>query len=553
MVFSCMCVAAGGNCRSAIVLLASVALLAAGTAGAHDGAHEAPDSQVRVLGDIEFPTTTDSKAAQQAFVSGMLLLHLFEYPYAADEFRLAREIDPDFTMAYWGEAMTHNHPIWDEQDREKARSLLAELAPTPGERLESTASPKERDYLRSLEILYGEGAKRERDEAYMRHMQAMAQRYPDDQEVQLFHALSLFGVQAGVRDIPTYIEAAAIAQRVFYANRRHPGAAHYFIHGVDDPVHAPLALEAARALAEIAPDAGHSLHMTSHIFLALGMWDDVVKANLNAADASNRMAAEQGRPERHWGHYNYWLLYGLLQQGRQDDARELLVRARDELEASGSKPTDTLELDPDRSHTGSVVQMWARFMIETRGLDEKIGRWEFEFADAFDPALNFHYVHGVLGTETERIEAHHRAFRALKTELAAEIAALERQAPSDLLYLDRLAVMDQQFQAAIARADGELGRAIGHAREASRLEGEMPHSFGPPFVDLPSAEMLAGLLMDAGDFAGAAAAYSLQLERTRRKPRPLLGLAEAAGEMGNDDRAEFAMAQYRAITDQAGK
>lgn len=145
----------------------------------------------------------------------------------------------------------------------------------------------------------------------------MAQRYPDDHEVRLFYALSILGAGAGVRDIPNYMEATALSQSLFYSNRQHPGAAHYFIHGVDDPVHAPLGLEAARALAAMAPDAGHSLHMASHIFVALGRWNDVVNANTRAVQVENAMAMELGQRPRHWGHYNFWLLYGLLQQGRE--------------------------------------------------------------------------------------------------------------------------------------------------------------------------------------------------------------------------------------------
>ncbi|MDT8408996.1 MAG: hypothetical protein RQ741_05300 [Wenzhouxiangellaceae bacterium] len=536
--------------RLSNLIIAGIAVVCTSIPGlAHESRDDALAGSARVLGQIDFPTSTDSKAAQEAFISGMLLLHLFEYPYAEAEFRRAREIDPGFAMAYWGEAMTHNHPIWDEQNIGKARAVLAELGDTPEQRQATTSSQKERDYLGALEILYGDGAKDERDQAYMRQMRAMSQRYPDDHEVQLFHALSLFGVHAGVRDVPAYIEAAAIAQRVFYANRQHPGAAHYFIHGVDDPVHAPLALEAARALAQMAPDAGHSLHMTSHIFIALGLWSDMVEANVKAVAASNRMAGERGGSARSWGHYNFWLLYGLLQQDRRDDARKLLLDARKGLQAVNAVPVDPLELDPDRSHVGSVVQMWARYMIETRGADKAIGDWNFETGDAFDPALNFHYVHGLLASDAATVIEHQRAFQSLKRDLRAAVLESHRQAPSELLYLDRLDVIDHQLQAALARAQGKLEPAIEQAVQANRLEAEMPHSFGPPFVDFPSAELLAQLLLEAGRFDEAAEAYALQLERTRARLQALLGQAEAERRRGNTDRAEQAMEQVRTMTE----
>ena len=107
--------------------------------------------------------------------------------------------------------------------------------------------------------------------------------YPDDNQAQLFHALALEGRSEGVRNVPDYLRAAEIAKRIFAKNPQNPGAAHYWIHGMDDPEHADGAIEAARALSKIAPDAGHAQHMTSHIFIALGLWDDLVKANEEAA------------------------------------------------------------------------------------------------------------------------------------------------------------------------------------------------------------------------------------------------------------------------------
>ena len=517
---------------------------------AHEGSHH-PDSEenreARVLGKIDFPTTTQSEEAQAAFISGMQLLHLFEYDFAAVQFRRAREIDPGFVMAYWGEAMVHNHPIWDDQDADKAHAVLSELGASAGARAAKTNSQKEKDYLESLEVLYGAGPKAGRDHDYMRYMEQMAQRYPDDHEVRLLYALSIMGTSAGVRDIPSYIQSTALSQSVFYANREHPGAAHYLIHGVDDPLHSPLGLEAARALAVIAPDAGHSLHMTSHIFTALGMWDDVVVANINAAQVSNSMAMEMGKPPRHWGHYNFWLLYGLLQQGRDADARILLTNAYDETTAAGIVADEPLLLDPDSSQVGSLVQMWARYMIETRGTDAVVAEWRFNMGDAYDPNLNYHYVNGLLSDEHEVITEHLLAFRSLKAKLHEEVMALPRQAPHDLLYLDRLAVIEHQLEATLAHASGDSAKTLDHAREASRLEGEMPYSFGPPFVDFPAAQMLGELSLESGSYDEAAAAFTEQLLRTRLKAQVLAGLARAERARGNDEAADYAMVLYRQV------
>ena len=195
-----------------------------GHEGDDHAAEQAPASG-RVLGKISFPTTTGSPKAQQAFIEGMLLLHLFEYPYARDEFLKAQALDPQFVMAYWGEAMTYNHPIWDRQDLQAGRAALLKLGGSPEERIPRTPSAREQGFLAAVELLYGAGTKAQRDLAYMRAMEQLAARYPDDHEVQLFYALSLFGVEAGVRDTATYMLCTALAQDVFSENPEHPGAA----------------------------------------------------------------------------------------------------------------------------------------------------------------------------------------------------------------------------------------------------------------------------------------------------------------------------------------
>jgi len=529
------------------LVVISLTLICLAPAGliAHEGDDHAAQEQQsggRVLGRISFPTTTNSPEAQQAFIEGMLLLHLFEYPYARDEFLKARALDPDVVMAYWGEAMTYNHPIWDRQDQQAGRAALLKLGGSPAQRIPKTPDPREQGFLAAVELLYGAGAKAQRDVAYMRAMEQLAARYPDDHEAQLFYALSLFGVEAGVRDTSTYMLCTALAQDVFSENPEHPGAAHYLIHGVDDPVHAVLGLRAARALALMAPDAGHSQHMTSHIFTAVGMWNDVVTANETAVAVQNTMREEKGMSARHWGHYNFWLLYGYLQQGRSERALELLKAAYGEAQAEGKALADRMILDPDRSLTGSVVQMWMRYVIETRAWDSDVANWSFRSGDSFDPNLNITFMRAMQAANAGlavQADQHLAQFRGLKLELEGIISRQQEQAPTDLLYLERLVVMEQELLAAVEYARGESAQAVRYASEASRLEGEMPFSFGPPFVDLPAAEYLGDLLLESRKYADAVIAYDIQLDRSRQKSRSLLGLARAQAKFGNEAEARY--------------
>src|SRR5204862_6768371 len=167
---------------------------------------------------------------------------------------------------------------------------------TAAARAAKAGSERERDFLASVEGLYGAGDKHSRDLALLAEMEAMAKRYPGDDEVQLFLALALLGADEGKRDLPRFLRAAEIAKAVYRRNPKHPGAAHYWIHGMDDPQHAAGALEAAHALSKIAPDAGHSQHMTSHIFIALGRWQDVVDANIAALAVGNGELSAKAQP-----------------------------------------------------------------------------------------------------------------------------------------------------------------------------------------------------------------------------------------------------------------
>ena len=172
----------------------------------------------------------------------MLLLHSFEYETAAEAFRQAQTADASFALAYWGEAMTYNHPLWQQQDARRRAQALKRLAAAPEARAAKAPTDRERQYLAAVETLYGDGSKHDRDQAYMRAMERLQNAYPDDMEARAFHALAILGSRDGVRDFATYVRAAATVQPVFDANPDHPGAAHYLIHSFDDPVHAPLGL-----------------------------------------------------------------------------------------------------------------------------------------------------------------------------------------------------------------------------------------------------------------------------------------------------------------------
>ena len=467
-------------------------------------------AQAQLLGEISFPNS-GAEAAQADFVEGVLYLHNFEYEDARDAFLRAQAIDPDFALAYWGEAMTHNHPIWQQQDREAGVAALAKLAPTPDERQAKVASEREAAYLGTLEVLYGTGetaelSKEERDDHYRQAMRRLSERHPEDDEARAFHALSILGSAHEGRAFATYMRAAAFAGQVWDRNDHHPGAAHYLIHSFDDPIHAPLGLPMARTYAKIAPAAAHAQHMTSHIFVALGLWQDVVDANIVARRVQNDGFAERGRPPRLCGHYPYWLEYGYLQLGRFDDARQVLAACVASLEDGGE------EREP--WHLGA---MRARYLIDS-------GRWSeadelMPTSEAVDTSsANFTFIDGLRAHEAGDLEGVWRAVTALREidegfeAEEAEILALE---------LEGLHLLTSDPEAAI--------ETLTRAAEA---EAALPYMFGPPAIVKPTAELLAEVLVDLGRAEAALEVFRQQLERTPGRVAARLGLARAAGETG---------------------
>src|ERR1051325_7126344 len=196
-----------------------------------------------------------SPAAQKDFLEGLALLHDFEYPAAADAFRRAQTTDPAFAMAYWGEAMTYNHPVWMQQDLSAGRAALQKLASTSAERVAKAKTEREKAYLRAADVLYGEGSKFDRDLLFEKAMAKLHADYPGDVDGTAFYGLAILGTAHAGRNTATYMRAAGVLEEAWIDHREHPGLVHYLIHCYDDPDHAPLGLRAARIYARIAPDA----------------------------------------------------------------------------------------------------------------------------------------------------------------------------------------------------------------------------------------------------------------------------------------------------------
>jgi tetratricopeptide (TPR) repeat protein len=474
------------------------------------------------LGNFSFPNSGASEA-QSAFLRGVGALHSFEFDEARIAFEEAQEIDPSFALAYWGQAMSDNHPLWRQQDMDAASAALNKLAPDFQGRLRKAPTAKEKAYLTAIETLYfSPGDKLQRDFAYAEHMARMHERWPDDHEISIFYALSLLGtVRRGDEGFRRQALAASICQSVFAENENHPGAAHFIIHSFDDPDHAILALPAAKVYAGIAPAAAHALHMPSHIFVQLGMWQEVVDSNIEAYDAAITMINKYGLTEgREDFHTLSWLAYANLMLGQYDRAAENLGTALGAVERNPGT----------RRVLGGYLQMRGRHMVET-------GQWEDVTLDTPESVegSNAHWV-SVVG-----MSAAHRGDMETATAAIDRLEDLQKQATADGKTYDAkvIAVLEKEVMAVTSLFNGDKQRAVEIAREAAEMEmREMNAPSGPPVPMKPAVELYGDILMAADRPVEALVAYERSMQWIPQRTPSILGLANAANAAGDNKKAE---------------
>jgi len=478
-------------------------------------------------GHVEF-ANSGSPAAQADFLDGMALLHDFEYPIAAKAFRRAQEADPEFALAYWGEAMTYNHPLWMEQDLEAARAALAKLGPTLAARRAKAKTDREKEYLDAVEILYGDGSKEDRDRRYRDAMEALHDRYPKDVDAAAFYGLSILGTAHAGRDIATYMRAAGVLEEAWTDHREHPGLVHYLIHSYDDPEHAPLGLRAARIYARIAPDAAHAQHMTSHIFLALGMWPETVGANIAAMADVDRVRAAAGLPRRCCGHYPSWLGYAYLQLGEEGKAKEALAACRASLETDVDAAQPGQSLDPDKSRIGSFANMRLRYLIDTGRWDGDVFGWTLPASAGLGAQLDFAVANAMGAVADGEVAAARRSLTDLEVVVREAVAYETKRGGDYANNRVRPEILLLEVRGMLAEREKDPATAEKHYRAAVALEESLPIDFGPPTIDKPTHELLGEFLLRQGRAAEARAEFEKALARTPGRRLARLGMDAAA-------------------------
>lgn len=499
---------------------AFVALLSLGLASPafadDEGHHE--DLMEQQLGTVHFPASCGA-AVQKPFERGVALLHSFWYEEAEKEFTQIAKDDPRCAMAQWGLAMSQWHQLWNHPDDAAIKKGLAEIRRTRWMRQHTR---REREYLAAIKAFYaGKGDFRVRATAYSRGMEKVYEDNPDDHEAAAFYALSLLAADQG--DDPNFTnakKAAAVLEKLFAIEPDHPGVAHYLIHAYDRAQLAQLGLPAARRYAQIAPMAPHALHMPSHIFARLGLWQDDISSNLASIAATRKTVTMHMGDEGHQFHAMDFLFYAYLQSGRDPDAKALI---------------EEVKAMPDTVHnmygmaynprTATLVDFTALYPLEMHHWAE---------AAALTPT-------GIAGTAgdslvylTRVIGAAHMGNADQARKDAEEIDLIHKKLVSEKK--DFAGAVDQDHKQALAWgrvAEGKYDDALAILRPMA----DKQDSLGEQLETIPAREMVADVLMMAKRPEPALAEYETDLKFNPNRFNGLYGAAQAAELAGKQEKA----------------
>jgi tetratricopeptide (TPR) repeat protein len=498
------------------ILLATILLAPGGafSAWADEGHHH--DVTAEELGSVHFSISC-TEAVQPAFQRGVALLHSFWYEEAEKTFREIATKDPQCAMAHWGVAMSLYHQLWDHPGEKILKEGHAELQKGAGLH---PKTERERDYLAALDKFYGD-AKQDheaRAKAYAEAMEKVYQQYPEDKEAAAFYALSLLG--SNPPHDTTFVnrkKAAAVLEKLFVEEPNHPGVAHYLIHSYDKPQLAEAGLNAARRYAKIAPASPHALHMPSHIFARLGLWQDDIDSNLASIAATRKSAAMHMGGAGHQIHAMDYLIYAYLQSGREVEVQKQI----DEVKALADAPDMHYGGGDERVY--ALTKFPAIYALELHRWKDAASLTPVKGASSFEEAITSYT-------------------RTIGNARGGNVASARK----DLLKLQDLAKKDddveilrQEAAAWIAHAEGKNDPALVGLRQAADEED----AAGSEQTAIPAREQLAEMLLELKRPQEALAEYEKALKFNPGRFNGLYGAAQAAEAAGKSEQAATYYAQ----------
>jgi tetratricopeptide (TPR) repeat protein len=537
---------------TAAVAVRLVLLAAAGVLTLFAGAAQHPHTptpgaaEVKRLGAVNFPVSC-AASVQADFNRAMALLHSFQYELAEQAFAEVAKKDPQCAMAYWGRALSLYHPVWEWPEPEtiqKGHSYIKRA-----DELGAKTS-RERGYIHTASIFYQDSTSMkvaDRAAAYCNALAGLHDEFPQDHNAAAFYALSLVtspapcptarqgeqGQQseqkrqggqaaAGPAGAKTRrMQAIEILTELFRQEPGHPGVAHYLIHATDTPELAHLGLDAARRYASIAPDSPHALHMPSHIFTELGLWQESIQSNLaSAAAAESITKSHLGDGSGDQLHALSFLEYAYLQIGHAADAQRVI----DEMKSvPGAGAEDIAESEE----------------VAREMYIEETHQWK-ESAKLNPGALRAPYLHvaahkarsiGEARTgDTAQAQTDLDGLRKAYEQMAAYMRSVGNPPP------EGESTSQLEAEAWLALAQGKQEEALAKMRKAAEQGGGGTRAGGVPGI--PAKEMLGNMLLEIRIYAEAQAAYEAALKETPNRFNALYGAAQAAEMGGNREAAK---------------
>ena len=493
------------------------------------------------LGRVNFSVSCN-KAAQQKFNRAVALLHSFWYDEAEKGFVEVTKADPKCGMGYWGIAMSTYHPLWAPPIAAELErgSTAVQKATTIGAK-----TPRERDYIAAINTFYKDADKldhRTRAVAYEKAMENLHLRYPRDNEAAVFYSLALVGTA-----LPTdksYVnqkKAAEILNKVLLAEPNHPGVAHYLIHSFDYPALASLALNAARSYAKIAPSSPHALHMPSHIFTRLGLWQESIGSNMASAQAARDHAVKvvgslNSKDELHAMDY---LAYAYLQGAQDGKAKEIADLAY------RMKNFDDVIFQV----AYALAAIPARYTLERRQWSEaaalKVHPADFPWQKFTYAEAMIHFASAIGAARSGDSAGASKGLERL-TEIQKALAEKKENYWATQVEIQRMSAA-----AWLAQAQGKPDEALKLMRAAADLEDTTEKHPVTPGAIVPARELLGELLLEQRQSQEALKEFEAALLVSPNRFNGVYGAAKAAELSGNRNKAATFYAKLISLSERS--
>lgn len=475
------------------------------------------------LGTVTFPNSC-SVEAQPAIAKGVALMHSFQYTESMQTFDEALRREPKCPALHWGRAMAIYEQIWyfpSDKDLKTGRKEI--------EKAQKLHLPNAREqaFLDAASKFFQKGqmTQKARIQAYSEALERLHAQDPHDPEAGSFYGLSLIAFSEQDKDhtVDDLKKAIAVLEPLLQEHPDHPGVAHYLIHAADRPELASQGLEAAKRYAAIAPDSSHALHMPSHIFVRLGMWQESIVSN-TASKTAGAQAATAHHAEAHYQvHAMHFLTYSYLQSGQEAKAREVIDQSKDIVGADAEQNART------RSFLSAMALVDLHRWKEAAALPAPSeGGRDTYWARAIGAARSGDVKQAESDVRhlTQLIDEGQRRGRS-------RFDTGSNEKPSDL----------REAEAWLAYAQGKTIDAIAELHAAADHEDKG----GGEGVGIPAREMLADMLLELKRPSEALAEYKTNLQNAPNRFDGLLGAARAAQSLGDSAAAQSFYAKFAEI------